>query len=271
MNTIKIHITLFIFIFSINTLYPQDRDFPYELKNQDLLLLPLGTGLSLWNEYLSGQVDHPNVYMIRTLNRNNINKFDRSATYYWSPGWSDQSDLYRNILIFSAFLSSIPPVFRGKFTQSITLGTMMAESFFFLRTITHLTKIVTHRERPYLYNTKLSAEKRYEFYSSHSSFAFYSGHTAAAFLATTFLSKVSTDIYGNTTGGKFLWVSSLTVAALTGYARIKAGMHYPTDVITGAVVGVAVGYLVTSLHKKNTDDRISMNISQNHISLCFYF
>jgi len=35
----------------------------------------------------------------------------------------------------------------------------------------------------------------------------------------------------------------------TAYLRVKAGKHFPTDVIVGAVIGSAVGYAVVSLHK----------------------
>ena len=38
--------------------------------------------------------------------------------------------------------------------------------------------------------------------------------------------------------------------ALTGYLRIRAGRHYPSDVLVGYLVGGAVGYLIPTLHKK---------------------
>lgn len=271
MNIKKVYTVLFLFIICINILYAQDQNFPYELKNQDLLLIPLGTGLSIWSEYLSGQTDHPDIYKIETLKRKKINGFDRCATYNWSSRWADRSDLSRNILIFSALLSSVPSAFQGKFYHSITLGTMMAESLILLRNVTYLIKIITHRKRPYLYNTALSAEKRYEFYKEHTSFSFYSGHTSVAFLAATFLSKVVTDIHGVSIETKILWGASLTAAALTGYARVKAGMHYPTDVITGAVIGSAAGYLVTTLHRKSRENRIGINVSPHHINFFLNF
>ena len=34
-----------------------------------------------------------------------------------------------------------------------------------------------------------------------------------------------------------LWDSIITVATLTGYARIRAGEHYLTDVVAGAACG----------------------------------
>jgi membrane-associated phospholipid phosphatase len=33
----------------------------------------------------------------------------------------------------------------------------------------------------------------------------------------------------------------LALALLTGHLRVRAGMHYPTDVLVGTVVGAAVG------------------------------
>ena len=37
--------------------------------------------------------------------------------------------------------------------------------------------------------------------------------------------------------------------ATVGFLRVKGGKHFPTDVLTGLVVGAATGYLVPRLHK----------------------
>jgi len=287
MNIKKACVTLLILIFLVNGLYAQGRQFPYELKKRDFLLLPLGIGLSFYSESLTENVNPLTLEEIKALDRNDVNGFDRSATYNWSLKWADRSDHYLNILAFQAFLSCIPPMFHGKFSNSVTVATMLLESDFLLRCITYLTKAVTLRKRPYLYNTTLSIEDRFgggeealfSFYSiedrfgggEEALFSFYSGHTAAAFFSATFLSKVVTDIYGDSIWTKALCGSSLTLASLTGYARVKAGKHYPTDVIVGAVVGSAVGYLVPTLHKKKTGDQLSIIISHNQIGLCFLF
>ncbi len=41
-----------------------------------------------------------------------------------------------------------------------------------------------------------------------------------------------------------VWATSLPMAAATGYLRIAADKHYLTDVLTGALIGSAVGFLV---------------------------
>ena len=64
-----------------------------------------------------------------------------------------------------------------------------------------------------------------------------------------FMSRVFTDIRGRSTTSDVLWASSLSVASLTAYARVKAGMHYPSDVLVGAAVGTAIGLAVPWLHR----------------------
>ncbi len=43
--------------------------------------------------------------------------------------------------------------------------------------------------------------------------------------------------------------------ALTGYLRIRAGKHYPSDVLAGYALGALIGYAVPALHRKPTANR----------------
>jgi hypothetical protein len=72
-----------------------------------------------------------------------------------------------------------------------------------------------------------------------------------------------TDIHGDSMWTKLLWGTSMTIAAMTDYARIKAGKHYPSDIIASAVVGIAIGYMIPNLDKKKKNDRVSLVISPN--------
>jgi membrane-associated phospholipid phosphatase len=203
-------------------------------------------GKSLCDNYRSITPDE-----IGILDRNDVNGFDRSATYNWSLRWSDRSDRYRDILVYSSLaLLTIPPLFHARWSETATVALMFLESSFFLTGLTNITKATVARRRPYVYNTDLSVEERYAMGGNDAYFSFFSGHAAAAFMAATLLSKVMTDIHGDSTCTKLLWISSMSLASLTGLARVKAGKHYPTDVIASAIVGFAVGYLVPTLHKK---------------------
>ncbi|MFC2088788.1 phosphatase PAP2 family protein [Calditrichota bacterium] len=263
-------ITLLILIFLVTNLCAQDEQFPYELNNRDFILLPAGIGLSLISESLVDQVDPITLEEIRILDRNEVFGLDRCATNYWSEKWSDVSDQYRDILVYPTLLSFIPPMLQGEFYNSVVIATMVAESYFLLRGFTYLTKVAILRKRPYLYNSNYSAEERFQ-NDADDLFSFYSGHTAVAFFTATFLSKVATDIYGNNLATNILWGSSLAVASLTGYARIRAGKHFPTDVIAGAAVGFAIGYLVPMSHHKEMEDRFSIILLNNQMGLAYHF
>ena len=59
-------------------------------------------------------------------------------------------------------------------------------------------------------------------------FSFPSGHTASAFLMMTLLSSTFPALQIST----FCW------ASLVGVARVSLGVHYPTDVLAGALLGI---------------------------------
>ena len=70
--------------------------------------------------------------------------------------------------------------------------------------------------------------------------SFPSGHTANSFLAAAVLAHE----YGGATA-----IVSYGAASLVGASRIAGGRHHFTDVLVGAVIGQAFGFLVTSLDK----------------------
>jgi undecaprenyl-diphosphatase len=64
--------------------------------------------------------------------------------------------------------------------------------------------------------------------------SFPSGHTASAFA---FATAVGQRIPA-------LWIPLRALALLVGYSRIHTGVHYPGDVVAGAVVGSTCGWTV---------------------------
>ena len=65
--------------------------------------------------------------------------------------------------------------------------------------------------------------------------AFPSGHTSAAFAAAAAWAK--------TLPHRWMRVTGLVMAALMGLSRLYVGVHFPTDVLCGAVVGTLCGLL----------------------------
>jgi len=81
------------------------------------------------------------------------------------------------------------------------------------------------------------------------SLSFPSGHSCGAFMAAAYLST----IFGKKAG---IWL--FTTAALVGLSRIYCGVHYPADVIAGAVLGSAFGYFLGRVEK-----RIQLSLPSN--------
>jgi len=71
-------------------------------------------------------------------------------------------------------------------------------------------------------------------------FGFVSSHAANTFAMAYFTSRLFTNRYY--TWCIFIW------AALVSYSRIYLGVHYPLDILGGALLGIALGYLVFLLY-----------------------
>ena len=264
-------LTVLAALLAANGLLATERPFPYELKKKDFWLGSGGVGLFALGASLHSGHGEITLEEILALDRNDVNAFDRPATRNWSIAWSDRSNVSRDIVVFSALLvTTAPSLWRGKWSQTLTVAVMFAEAYAIMGGATYLTKVAAARKRPYLYNTDLTPEERLAALADPKS-SFFSGHTAAAFTAAAFLSKVFTDVHGPSAWSTLVWGSSLSLAAYTSFARVKAGVHFPTDVIAGAAVGFAIGYLVPVLHKKGSSDRVQVVAGPNMVTLSLRF
>lgn len=74
-------------------------------------------------------------------------------------------------------------------------------------------------------------------------YGFVSSHAANFFAITTFLVLIF-NRFSKAWYWLFLW------AAIIGYSRIYLGVHYPSDVIVGSLLGLLIGYVVAVIAKK---------------------
>lgn len=104
--------------------------------------------------------------------------------------------------------------------NAVYIGTSVAGAF----AVTYGMKYLIGRERPYdKYPDRVHA------YSRESSPSFPSGHTSTAFALATSLSLKYPKWY--VIAPSAFWACSV------GISRMNEGVHYPSDVLTGAVVG----------------------------------
>jgi membrane-associated phospholipid phosphatase len=126
-------------------------------------------------------------------------------------------------------------------TEAVAVSTLVNQA----------TKIVFARERPFVHG--LPPDERLKTaLPSDNNVSFYSGHTALSFTLASAAGTVAA-----LRGYRLMplvWSTLMPLAAVTGYLRIAADRHYFTDVVTGAVIGSAIGVLLPVLfHGRDGD------------------
>lgn len=109
----------------------------------------------------------------------------------------------------------------------LAIGSAMAVSY--------LLKYTINRDRPY---------ERYPDilpYSDDFTASIPSGHTTSAFATATTLTLLKPEWY--------VIVPAYGYAALIGYTRMHLGMHYPSDVLLGALIGSGCAFLSFKINK----------------------
>jgi len=151
----------------------------------------------------------------------------------------------------AAFGGSAAIVFTsgGKASEWGTDALVILESLVVAADLTQIVKFAAARERPLLHYGVADAEERE---NRDNNLSFFSGHASS-----TFALAVSSGTVATLKGYRaapWIWAGGLAIAATTGYLRIAADKHYFSDVLVGAVVGSASGFLVPWLHRPRTEE-----------------
>jgi hypothetical protein len=182
------------------------------------------------------------------LSRESVNGFDRSATYHFSEQADKTSDVLFGLAAAAPFILFADKDMRNDW-QTITL--MYVEAWSFIGGTSLVSKGLIERERPYVYNPNVSLDKKL---SSDAKMSFFSNHTTTAFASAVFLSTVYSDYNPDSKWTPYVWAGSLLTASVVGYLRYEAGMHFPTDIFAGALVGSAIGYAIPYLHRVDKEN-----------------
>jgi len=184
-----------------------------------LLFLLLLQSLTIYSQ-------NADIYLLRKIN---LDRYERSDNAFIAISKSARPfSIAAPIVVFGIGL-----VEKDKSTRQ--KGIMMGASFFVATAVSTTLKYTINRVRPY--DTYPDIQKL----SVGGSPSFPSGHTSDAFSNATSLSLAFPKWY--------VIAPSYTYAAAVGYSRMHLGVHYPSDVIAGAVIGVGSAYLCYKAQK----------------------
>lgn len=155
---------------------------------------------------------------------------------------TDKPIAYFDIISETTNLTSVSvPVITG-FVGLITKDDAMIKSAVAIASGMGLNTMITlgaknifQRPRPYNTYPDLNAYRRL------GSYAFPSGHTSIAFTTATALSLHYPEWY--VVVPSYLWAASV------GYSRMYLGVHYPSDVLVGAILGTGCAFLSYKVNK----------------------
>ncbi|MGO9310710.1 MAG: phosphatase PAP2 family protein [Spirochaetia bacterium] len=168
-----------------------------------------------------------------------VNPLDRAFMYPYSQGFDAASTVleYTSVaapLLFALVLDS---------HDILPIGIVYGEAVSYALAVKNVVDYLVPRYRPYVYEGGTSLVS-----SSEDDQSFPSGHATVVFAAAT----AGVTIYAMSFPGSPYFVpftiASYGVAVLTGAFRVAAGMHFVTDVVAGAALGSAIGFLVPFLH-----------------------
>lgn len=219
---------------------------PYVL-NTKKDISTVSTGAILWGGgvYLRRHDDVLTLDEVEMLNKEDLHGFRQWVVDNNSLTAGRASDHLKNT---SNFLPLLFLVDKQPRNDLKALSVMYLEATLLTRGLTSMTKYVQNRSRPFVYNEDISIEKKTAIRAKQS---FFSGHTSKTATMCFFTAKVFADYYPESKWKPFVWTTAALIPAATGYFRVAAGQHFPSDVIVGYIVGGSIGYLVPHFHLKN--------------------
>ncbi|WP_273447667.1 phosphatase PAP2 family protein [Neolewinella agarilytica] len=221
------------------TVSPYHLSLKRELVFGGLGAISLGTGT-----WLQNRAGEPTATDLRLQKYDQINSFDRLGSHIGRDRPRKLSDLGLNV---GSGLPALVLLSRKSRSDFPKIALLYAETMALTGGITSITKAGFLRVRPYVYAPDWDPNQPLE---SGDRASFLSGHTSLSAAGSFFFARVFADYHPDSRLKPYVWGLAATIPAVTGYLRIRAARHFPSDVLVGYALGASIGYLVPTLHKK---------------------
>lgn len=236
--------TLFTFtlIFLINqNSYSQSNSYTYS-KNKDIALFTSSSIIFGTSFYLQKKVKPLKETQILSLKQSDVNAFDRIACSLYSKKIAHISDgLAISSLLFNGYFLF------NKNTKKDFLNIEMVsiQSLMLSQAIANGFKL-TLRNRPFMYNQNVEMNEKIK---SESRLSFFSAHTSTVSSLAFSFAFAHQQYFKTHKANPYIMSGAILLPALQGYLRVRAGKHFPTDVITGHLIGLGSSYLMHRIHR----------------------
>lgn len=182
--------------------------------------------LVIFQVTLAGSAQTNDITLLRDIYHNRNEQLDKSF-YFITESITPLSAALPASLIVYGFIDRDIEVWDDGVRSALAIGSAMVVSY--------TLKYAIDRQRPY--------EKYPDIlpYADDFSSSFPSGHTTAAFATATTLTMLKPKWY--------VIVPAYGYASLIAYSRMHLGMHYPSDVLMGALIGSGCSFASFKINK----------------------
>ncbi len=201
----------------------------------------------------------------RTYDKDDVNSFDRIFMNQYSKTKDTVADVF-----LAGVLASPAVLLATDKSEWFTCAVMYAETLMISNGIKEMVKLMVDRPRPYMY---YDAGTYPEDVSKDGDWcdSFPSGHSTMVFASATFTSYTFCKYFPESYWRIPVVAGSYALAVSTAALRIMSGNHFMTDVVSGAILGSAVGFFVPWLHTFNTKHDLNVGLLSNGVSISLRF
>ncbi|MCP4756480.1 MAG: phosphatase PAP2 family protein [Proteobacteria bacterium] len=216
---------------------------PYELIAEREALFLLSSVPLIYFGSQNEKKKKPTDQDLADLDTSDIPDYDRSYAGRWNEAASTESD----ILLLAGIMLPGGFVFSER-SDMTTLGIMYLEMVALTYGGVDYAKGTNTRYRPYAYGDAAPLEEKRDRDVTRSFFSGHAAHIAAGFV---FSATVFADYYPDSKYISTVWTGAIVSSVYGSWARVRAGKHFPSDVLTGFIWGGLVGYAVPAFHRKD--------------------